>query len=77
MTDFLKSHPNVTKDEYMWEWSIPQITLSSIDFSHIVHPDRRKRKGKRKGRRIIKQKTYNGPTDFVKDLNLPTIDKLK
>ena len=29
--DFLKAHPNVTREEYMWEWSVPQIMLASAD----------------------------------------------
>lgn len=35
MVDFLKNNPYVTRDEYMWEWSIPQIRLASYDFTHV------------------------------------------
>lgn len=37
MIDFLKTNPYVTKDQYMWEWTIPQIKLASFDFSHVVY----------------------------------------
>lgn len=75
MIDFLKNHPAVTRDEYMWEWTVPQIELASFDYSHIItlsekEKRRRKRKGKIKG-----QRTYNRPDDFAKALNLPTIKK--
>ena len=75
MMDFLKAHPNVTRDEYMWEWTVPQIMLASYDFTHIVYlKDRRRGKGrKRYGSKIKNQRTYDSPVDFVNALNLPTI----
>lgn len=35
--DFLKAYPSVTKEQYMWEWTIPQIRLASVDNTHIVY----------------------------------------
>lgn len=35
MVDFLKANPYVTREEYMWEWSIPQVKLASYDFTHV------------------------------------------
>lgn len=35
MVDFLKQNPYVTREEYMWEWTIPQIRLASYDFTHV------------------------------------------
>lgn len=35
MVDFLKQNPYVTRDEYMWDWSVPQIKLASYDFTHV------------------------------------------
>lgn len=37
MVDFLKANPYVTRDEYMWEWSVPQIKLASFDFTHVKY----------------------------------------
>ena len=71
MMDFLKAHPNVTRDEYMWEWTVPQIMLASYDFTHIVYL-----KNRRKGRKKYSsrpQRTFESPQDFVNALNLPTI----
>ena len=35
MIDFLKAFPFVTKEQYMWEWSVPQIKLASADNTHV------------------------------------------
>ncbi len=35
MIDFLKLFPFVTKEEYMWEWTIPQIRIAKNDFTHV------------------------------------------
>lgn len=37
MIDFLKAHPGVTKDAYLWEWTVPQIQLSICDNTHIEY----------------------------------------
>lgn len=34
MIDFLKANPYVTKEEYLWKWTIPQIKIASFDFTH-------------------------------------------
>lgn len=35
MMDFLKANPSVTKEAYMWEWTVPQIKLASADNTHV------------------------------------------
>lgn len=35
MMDFLKNFPSVTREQYMWEWTIPQIRLASSDSTHV------------------------------------------
>ena len=37
MIDFLKAHPGVTKEEYLWEWTVPQIKLALYDNTHIEY----------------------------------------
>lgn len=39
MIDFLKIFPNVSKDEYLWDFTIPQIELASVDFTRIEYID--------------------------------------
>lgn len=43
--DFLKVNNHVTKEQYMWEWTVPQIKLASYDTTHIVSiPDKKEKK---------------------------------
>ncbi|MGL5732087.1 MAG: hypothetical protein ACRCX5_13325 [Bacteroidales bacterium] len=45
MMDFLKVNNHVTKEQYMWEWTVPQIKLASYDTTHIVSiPDKKEKK---------------------------------
>lgn len=37
MIDFLRSNPWCSREEYMWELSVPQITLASSDFTHLEY----------------------------------------
>ena len=37
MIDFLKAHPSVTKDEYLWKWTVPQVELAICDNTHIEY----------------------------------------
>lgn len=37
MIDFLKANPSVTKDQYMWDWTVPQILLAACDNTHIEY----------------------------------------
>lgn len=65
MVDFLRQNPYVTREEYLWEWTIPQIRLASYDFTHVRYlSDKEAEKRK-------KEKTYENPMDFVNDLGIP------
>jgi hypothetical protein len=37
MIDFLRANQFVSREEYMWVWTIPQITLACIDFTRIEY----------------------------------------
>lgn len=37
MIDFLKAHPQITRDEYLWEWTVPQVELATIDNTHVEY----------------------------------------
>lgn len=37
MIDFLRAFPNVSRDEYLWSWTVPQIRLSMCDNTHIEY----------------------------------------
>lgn len=65
MVDFLKANPYVTREEYMWEWSIPQIKLASFDFTHVRYLSEKEAESRRK------EKKYDDPQEFVNDLGIP------
>lgn len=71
MVDFLKNNPYVTREEYMWEWSIPQIRLASFDYTHIVYLSDEESKRKKMAANSIR---YDNPADFIKHFNIPTIN---
>ncbi len=35
MVDFLRQNPFVTKEEYMWKWTVPQIKLATYDYTRV------------------------------------------
>lgn len=37
MIDFLKAHPGVSRDEYLWEWTVPQVKLALFDNTHVEY----------------------------------------
>ena len=65
MMDFLKAYPSVTKDEYMWSWSVPQIKLAAFDFSHVIYLTD-KQKEKRKAKKV--------DIKHISDLGIPIFE---
>lgn len=67
MMDFLKTFPGITRNEYMWEWTIPQIKLASLDNTHTECLSEEQA-------RLEKQKhdsqVYEGVAAFVNDLGM-------
>lgn len=47
MTDFLKSHPFVSMDDYMWRMNPCMIRLMTIDNTHIHYLSEKQRKNKK------------------------------
>lgn len=68
MVDFLKQNPYVTREEYMWEWTIPQIRLASYDFTHVRYLSEEEAKAAKKANNV---KSYDNPQDLVNDLGIP------
>ena len=69
MIDFLKAHPGVTKDAYLWEWTVPQIQLSICDNTHIEYltEDQAKREKIRKNA----MRFTGGDMGMLTDLGIP------
>lgn len=72
MVDFLKQNPFVTREEYMWEWTIPQIRLASYDFTHVKYLSEEENKNK-KNKTVTK--TINSAEDLINDLGFPIFNK--
>jgi len=37
MIDFLRANPFITREEYLWEWTVPQVKLANYDYSHSIY----------------------------------------
>ena len=46
MVDFLRANPYVTREEYMWQWTVPQIRIASADFTHVRYLSEKQMKRK-------------------------------
>ena len=70
MTDFLKAMPSVTRDEYLWQWTVPQIQLSLFDQTHVEYLSEKQapiEKARRTGN------VYDGAKDIANDLGMPVL----
>lgn len=69
MIDFLKAFPFVTKEEYMWKWTVPQIKLASADNTHVRYLSEKQAE-------MRKAKRYDGSDlDALSDLGVPIFGK--
>ena len=64
MIDFLKNNPSVTRQQYMWEWTVPQVKLAAYDYTHVRYLSEKEKKKK-------KSKVVNSLDDIKNDLNMP------
>lgn len=64
MIDFLRANPYVTREEYLWHWTIPQILLASYDFSHVEYLSEKQAKKEKSRRNAI---TLDNPGDLFND----------
>lgn len=65
MMDFLKENPSVTKEAYMWEWTVPQIKIASADKTHVKYLSEKEAEAR-------KAKKYNGNNiSELSDLGIP------
>lgn len=63
--DFIKAFPSVTKEQYMWEWTVPQIRIASADSTHVVYLTEKQAE-------IRKTKKYNSNNiEELSDLGIP------
>lgn len=68
MIDFLRANPYVSREEYMWKWTIPQIQLARYDYSHVEYLSEQQAKEINKQRNT---KVVENPNDIASALNIP------
>lgn len=72
MIDFLKANPSVTKEAYLWEWTVPQIKLASYDTTHIEYLTEEQAEAEKKRRNSVRVDNVMG---FMTDLGIPVFNK--
>lgn len=68
MIDFLKAHPQVGREEYLWEWSVPQVRLAMYDNTHVEYLTEEQAKIEKKRRHTTKVSDLKS---FANDLGVP------
>lgn len=64
MVDFLRSNTWCGKEEYMWEMTVGQVRLASVDFSHVEYKRDAEKNGKKKKKKV------KGADDLKNDLGV-------
>ena len=71
MIDFLRANPYVSKEEYLWKWTIPQVTLASLDYSHVEHLSEEQAKAEKNRKNAVR---IDNVMDLVNDLGIPVFN---
>lgn len=68
MVDFLRANTWCSREEYLWQMTVPQVRLASMDFSHVEYlSDDEKKRMKNKGVSL-------GHPGLNNDLGVPIIN---
>lgn len=65
MIDFLKANPYVTRDEYLWSWSVPQVQLAMFDNTHIEYLSEEQAKIEKRRKEAVR---YDSAAALANDL---------
>jgi len=68
MMDFLKAYPSVTREDYMWHWSIPQIKLALSDHTHTIYLS------EEEAEMMKSRDLFGGDGQIRNDLGLPVFE---
>ena len=71
MIDFLRANPYVSKEEYLWQWTIPQVKLASLDYSHEEYLTEEQAKVEKKKKNAVH---IDNVMDLVNDLGIPVFN---
>ena len=73
MVDFLRENTWCSPEQYKWHFSVAQIRLMSLDFTHIEYLDTEKNGGRS---RVKKQNTISlNSLESISDLGFPIMHK--
>lgn len=70
MTDFLKALPSVSRDEYLWEWTVPQVQLSLFDQTRVEYLTEKQAKIEKERKT---SKFYESAQTLANDLGVPIL----
>lgn len=65
MIDFLKANPYVTRDEYLWSWSVPQVQLAMFDNTHVEYLSEEQAKIEKRRKEAVR---YDSAAALANDL---------
>ena len=74
MIDFLRANPYVSKEEYLWQWTIPQVKLASRDYSHVEYLTEEQAKVEENRKNAVH---IDNVMDLVNDLGIPVFNTKK
>lgn len=75
MVDFLRANPYVSRDEYMWKWTIPQIKIASVDFTHVKYLSEKEVEHRKRSPKNIKnaKNVFGNGSTMLNDLGIPIL----
>lgn len=71
MIDFLRANPYVSREEYLWKWTVPQIKLASYDYSHVEYLSEEQAKVIKRRKNAV---VIDDVMGFMTDLGVPVFN---
>lgn len=68
MMDFLKANPAISREEYLWDMTAPQVKLATYDSTHVEYLTEHQSKIEKARKHKIDS---NNLSSFASDLGVP------
>ena len=72
MIDFLRANPYVSREDYLWKWTVPQVKLASYDYSHVEYLSEEQAEAEKKKNNSVR---VDDVMTFMTDLGVPVFNK--
>ena len=69
--DVLRANPYVSREEYLWQWTVPQVKLASLDYSHVEYLTEEQAKAEKSRKNAVH---IDNVMDLVNDLGIPVFN---